>query len=290
MQGAKTVGIISKPDMGAGAEIVPQLLKWLHRRGLATRMDQETAQYVNARRAGESFERDAVPEGCDFILVLGGDGTLLSAAKAIGGRPIPMLAVNLGSLGFLTAITVDELYPELERALAGESRIGNRRMIDCTHERAGKRIGRYLCLNEAVVGKSAPARMVTIDAHVDENLVCQYKADGVIVATPTGSTAYSLSAGGPIIFPTVGAFAITPICPHMLTNRPVIVPDTTEVRLVYQSEDDSAFLNVDGQQCAPLMQGDEIRCKRSAHPLKLIRPPRLLYFDVLRQKLHWGQR
>ena len=290
MRDAKTVGIISKPDMRAGAEIVPALLKWLHKRGIAVHLDRETAHYVSARNGAEAMDRDDVPEGCEFVIVLGGDGTLLSAAKAIGGKAIPLLAVNLGSLGFLTAINVDELYPELERALAGESRIGNRRMIDCSHERAGKRVGRYLCLNEAVVGKSAPARMVTIEVHVDENLVCQYNADGVIVATPTGSTAYSLSAGGPIIFPTVSAFAITPICPHMLTNRPVIVPDTTEVRLVYQSEDDSAFLNVDGQQCAPLRQGDHISCKRSAHPLKLIRPPRLLYFDVLRQKLHWGQR
>jgi NAD+ kinase len=132
--------------------------------------------------------------------------------------------------------------------------------------------------------------MVAIEVHVDDNLVCQYKADGVIVATPTGSTAYSLSAGGPIVFPTVSAFAITPICPHMLTNRPVIVPDSATVRLIYQSEDESAFLNVDGQQCAHLERGDEILCKRAAHALKLVRPPRLLYFDVLRQKLHWGQR
>ena len=206
MRDARTIGIMSKPDMRAGEEVVPALVKWLHRRGVETRIDHETAKYLNGKHHG--LDREELPEGCEFIVVLGGDGTLLAAAKAVNGRPTPLLAVNMGSLGFLTAISVHELYPELERALNGESRIGNRRMIDCTHERAGKRVGRYLCLNEAVVGKSAPARMVTIEAHVDDNLVCQYKADGVIVATPTGSTAYSLSAGGPIVFPTVSAFAM----------------------------------------------------------------------------------
>jgi NAD+ kinase len=287
MQDVKTVGIISRTDIVEGDTIVPNLLAWLKARGIEARIDHETAGYVPG---SPGLDRDKVVEGCAFVIVLGGDGTLLSAAKAINGHSVPLFAVNLGSLGFLTAITIDEMFPELDRALRGESRIANRRMIDCVHERAGKRVGRYLALNEAVVGKSAPARMVTIDTHVDENYVCQYKADGVIVASPTGSTAYSLSAGGPIIFPTVSAFAITPICPHMLTNRPVIVPDSTEVRLVYLSEDESAYLNIDGQQCAPLRQGDTIFCKRSSHTLKLIRPPRLLYFDVLRQKLHWGAR
>jgi NAD+ kinase len=281
------VGIISKPDAPLGASVVPELIAWLQRRGIDSRIDTVTANYAGLK---SGLPRDQVPEGCQFLVVLGGDGTLLAAAKAIGARPIPVLAVNLGSLGFLTAISADELYPELDRALAGASRIGNRRMIECRHERGGHPIGHYLALNEVVASKSALARMIELDIFVGSNFVCGYKADGVILATPTGSTAYSLSAGGPIMFPTVAAFSITPICPHMLTNRPVIIPDSSRVEMIYRSDDGAAFVNIDGQHGAPLHCGDSLVCNASSHMLQLIRPPRLLYFDVLREKLHWGQR
>jgi NAD+ kinase len=283
----RTVGIVSKPGVPHGASIVPELIAWLKDHGIEPRIDTVTAKYAGL---DSGLPRDQVPEKCQFLIVLGGDGTLLAAAKAIGARPIPVLAVNLGSLGFLTAIGADELYSELERALAGSSRIGNRRMIECRHERGGQAIGHYLALNDVVASKSALARMIELEIFVGPNFVCSYKADGVILATPTGSTAYSLSAGGPIMFPTVAAFSITPICPHMLTNRPVIIPDSSRVEMIYRSDDGAAFVNVDGQQGAPLNQGDSIVCHASSHMLQLIRPPRLLYFDVLREKLHWGQR
>jgi NAD+ kinase len=203
---------------------------------------------------------------------------------------VPLFPVNLGGLGFLTAITMDEIFPELERALRGEHRIGRRKLLDAELIRNDQQIGRYDALNDVVITKSAIARMIDLDAHVDQMFVCRYKADGLIVATPTGSTAYSLSAGGPIIFPSVGAICLTPICPHMLTNRPVIVPDSSTIRITSQAEDDSAFLTIDGQIGEPLRQGDQIVCRSSAYSLLLIRPPRMLFFDVLRQKLKWGER
>jgi len=198
--------------------------------------------------------------------------------------------VNLGGLGFLTAITMDELYPELERAFRGEHRIGKRKLLHCELIRSERVVGEYEALNDVVITKSAIARIVDLDAHVDRMFVCRYKADGLIVATPTGSTAYSLSAGGPIIFPSVAAICMTPICPHMLTNRPVIVPDTSVIRIICQAEDDSAFLTIDGQIGEPLKKGDQIACRSSQHTLMLVRPPRMLFFDVLRQKLKWGER
>ena len=231
-----------------------------------------------------------VAADADLVIVLGGDGTLLSAARAIDGREIPLFPVNLGGLGFLTAITVDELYPELERALRGEHRVGKRKLLHCELIRSERVVGQYEALNDVVITKSAIARIVDLDAHVDHMFVCRYKADGLIVATPTGSTAYSLSAGGPIIFPSVAAICMTPICPHMLTNRPVIVPDTSVIRIICQAEDDSAFLTIDGQIGEPLKKGDQIACRSSQHTLMLVRPPRMLFFDVLRQKLKWGER
>jgi NAD+ kinase len=282
-----TVGIISKPDVPAAEELVPQLITWLAARGIKVRYDEETATYARTR---DGIPRDEVPEGADLVIVLGGDGTLLSAARAIKGREVPLFPVNLGGLGFLTAISMNEIFPELERAFRGEHRIGRRKLLEAELIRGDQRIGRYDALNDVVITKSSIARMIDLDTHVDQMFVCRYKADGLIVATPTGSTAYSLSAGGPIIFPSVGAICLTPICPHMLTNRPVIVPDTSAIRITVQAEDDSAFLTIDGQIGEPLQKDDQIVCRSSNYALMLIRPPRMLFFDVLRQKLKWGER
>src|SRR4029077_15060002 len=239
--------------------------------------------------------RDGLPStevaaDADLVIVLGGDGTLLSAARAIDGREVPLFPVNLGGLGFLTAITSDELYPELERAFRGEHRIGKRKLLEAELIRDDKQFACYEALNDVVITKSAIARMIDLESYVDQMFVCLYKADGLIVATPTGSTAYSPSAGGPIIFPSVGAICLTPICPHMLTNRPVIIPDSSTIRITCQAEDDSAFLTIDGQIGEPLQKGDQIVCRSSNYALMLIRPPRMLFFDVLRQKLKWGER
>lgn len=287
MDPIKTVGIISKPGAKRGSSVVPGLLQWLDQRGISVRYDDVTALYAGR---SDGLIRDRVPENCQFVIVLGGDGTLLSAAAAIGDREIPIFAVNLGSLGFLTAISVEEIYPELDRALRGENRIGHRRMIECRLIREGQQVASYRALNDLVISKSAAAQMIDLETHVDQHFICTYKADGLIIATPTGSTAYSLSAGGPIVFPTVQAFAITPICPHSLTNRPVILPDTSEIQVICHAPDGAAYLNADGKIGEHLKHGDQIVLRRSAHTVNLIRPPRLLYFDVLRQKLNWGKR
>ncbi|HXN49534.1 MAG TPA: NAD(+)/NADH kinase, partial [Bryobacteraceae bacterium] len=209
---------------------------------------------------------------------------------ALRGRKIPVFPVNLGGLGFLTAISVDAVCPELERALRGEHRIGTRSMLHCEVVRDGVPTASYDALNDIVVTKASIARIIDLDAFVDNHFVCAYKADGLIVCTPTGSTAYSLSAGGPIIFPRVGALCLTPICPHMLTNRPVIVPDTAVITLQSRTRDEDAYLTIDGQIGEPLREGDKVVCSRSAHVLRLIRPPKSMFFDVLRQKLKWGER
>jgi NAD+ kinase len=283
----ETVGIISKPAVPAAADVVPRLLAWLDARGLRVRYDEGTAVYAGRT---DGLQREEVPEGCDLLIVLGGDGTLLSAARAIGSRQIPLFAVNLGGLGFLTAITIDELYPELERALRGEHRIGRRKLLHAEVRRGDRVVSRYEALNDVVLTKAAIARIIDLDTYVDKQFVCAYKADGLIVSTPTGSTAYSLSAGGPIIFPSVPTICLTPICPHMLTYRPVLVAETSEVEVRCRGEDASVYLTIDGQIGEPLKKDDSVVCRSSEYALHLIRPPRMMFFDVLRQKLKWGER
>ena len=191
----KTVGIVSKPGIPHASSLILELLAWLDRHGIAARYDPHTAEYLGR---ADGIPREAVPDGTQLMIVLGGDGTLLSAARAVRGREIPIFAVNLGGLGFLTAITTDQLFPELERALRGEQRVAARRMLSCEVVRAGATLASYEALNDVVITKSSIARMIDLETRVDNHYVCTYKADGLIVATPTGSTAYSLSAGGPI--------------------------------------------------------------------------------------------
>ncbi|RPI13327.1 MAG: NAD(+) kinase [Acidobacteriales bacterium] len=287
MPDIKTVGVIAKPNTEAAAELVPALIEWLTARGLELRLDEVTAAY-----AGRTswLSRDELPDGCDFIIVLGGDGTLLAAARAVGGREVPLFAVNLGGLGFLTTITADDLHAKLEGALRGEFRIGKRRMLHCDLVRGGEAVSEYEALNDVVLSKASIARMIDLETHADQQLVCRYKADGLVVSTPTGSTAYSLAAGGPIIFPSVDCLCITPICPHMLTNRPVIVPHSSVIRIRVCGGDDETFLTIDGQVGEPLKRGDVVVCRSSAQTIRLVRPPNLRFFDVLREKLSWGER
>jgi NAD+ kinase len=286
MDPIRTVGIVSKPKIQSAPEIVRGLLRWLKERNITYRLDVQTARYADE---SEYFERDRVPEGAQLVIVLGGDGTLLSAARAIAGQDIPIFAVNLGGLGFLTSITAEELYPELERAFRGEHRLGQRRMLDCDLVRDGKVIASYSALNDVVITKTMIARMIDLNAYVDKHFVSTFKADGLIISTPTGSTAYSLSAGGPIIFPSVNCLCLTPICPHMLTNRPVIVSSASVIQIDSRSED-GTFLTIDGQVGEPISKGDRIICRSSSKTINLIRPPRMLFFDVLREKLKWGER
>jgi NAD+ kinase len=283
---AKTVGLLSKPNIPRAREIVPTLFNWLRERDIVVRFDDQTGVYLDMPGA---MRREDVPAECDLVVVLGGDGTLLAAARALGGRDIPLFPVNLGNLGFLTAITLDELYPELERALRGEYRVASRRMLHCELHRGSKIVAEYDALNDVVLTKVSMARMIEVEARVDKHFVCTYRADGLIVSTPTGSTAYSLSAGGPIVFPSVAALVITPICPHTLTNRPVLVPDDSVIQIVSRSVNDNAYLTIDGQIGKPLERGDRVVCQRSEKFVNLIRPPRMMFFDVLREKLGWGE-
>jgi NAD+ kinase len=287
MPDIRVVGIMSKPGIPHASAIVPQLIEWLASRNVQSRVDQETAFYLGR---SDGLPRAEVPEGTQLVIVLGGDGTLLSAARAVAGRVIPLFPVNLGGLGFLTAITLDQLYPELERALRNEQRVVPRRMLHGELIRNSELLRSYEALNDVVIAKTQFARMIDLETHVDSQYVSTFKADGLIVATPTGSTAYSLSAGGPIVYPAVAAICITPVCPHMLTNRPVLVPDTSVIEIICQAGDGEAFLTVDGQVGAPLLNGDRLICRSSPHSVHLIRPPKMFFFDVLRQKLKWGER
>ena len=287
MRAINSAGIVSKPRSPEAARIVPELVQWLENRGVKTALDPASAVY-----AGSSNEvaREELAKTAQMLVVLGGDGTLLSAARAAGGRDTPLFAVNLGGLGFLTAIKATELYPQLERALCGQLDVDHRRMLVSELWRGEQRIGSYEGLNDMVLAKAEIARMIDLEVQVDDSFVCVYKADGLIVSTPTGSTAYSLSAGGPIVFPSVAAWAITPICPHMLSNRPVIVPDESVIQVTVIGADHSTYLTIDGQIGELLNEGDRVICRRSEHSISLLRPPDLRFFDVLREKLKWGGR
>jgi NAD+ kinase len=283
----KTVGIFSKPNSPPATKLVRELLHWLAQRGMNARLDKETAHYAGLKGG---IDRAQVPKGCDLAIVLGGDGTLLSAARAVGNRAIPLLAVNLGGLGFLTSIPMEDLFPQLECCLTGSQEVMRRRMLHISLMREGAVVAEYQALNDVVIAKSAIARIVDLEAWAGESFICAYKADGLIISTPTGSTAYSLSAGGPIVYPTVNAICLTPICPHMLTNRPLIVPSEMPIRIVNKARDEDAYLTVDGQVGSPLEGGDIVECSIADFDVLLIHAPDKTFFDVLRQKLKWGER
>jgi NAD+ kinase len=287
MPDVKVVGVISKPGIPHASAILSELVAWWKTRGVETRLDHESARYL---KTNDGLPREQVPDGAQLVIVLGGDGTLLAAARALAGRAIPILPVNLGGLGFLTAITLDQLYSELECVLCGEQRVVSRRMLHGEVQRDGKTVASYEALNDIVIGKTQIARMIDLETYVDGQFVSTFKADGLIVATPTGSTAYSLSAGGPILFPAVAAICITPVCPHMLTNRPVLVPDTSVIEIICKAPRKEAYLTIDGQVGEPLIENDRVVCRSSDQQVHLIRPPKMFFFDVLREKLKWGER
>jgi len=281
-------GIISKPIKDTVCSVVPPLIEWLRARKVEVFTDLETQSCIDSR--GPSLERETLGEKVDLLIVLGGDGTLLSAARALRGHKVPILAVNLGGLGFLTSVTLDELYPVLEKILAGEHDTSERMMLKAEVFRSGRSPERQWALNDAVATKSALARMLAFDVYVDKDQVGRYRADGLIVATPTGSTAYSLAAGGPILDPDIDAFVITPICPHMLTNRPLVVPDTARVEIDFSPAEDPAFVTFDGQIGCEVGPGDRVAIVKSSSKVRLVRPPQKTYFEILRNKLRWGER
>jgi NAD+ kinase len=283
----QTIGIISRPRRSNLSVVAPPLLKWLEERGVQALYDEETAGSLTGSTKGKT--RQQVADASQLLLVLGGDGTLLAAARLAATRRIPILPINLGSLGFLTSFTLDELYPALEDTLGGRFSVSERVMLYVELERGGKVIETQRVLNEAVVNKGALARMIELELSIDADFVCRYRADGLIVASPTGSTAYSLSAGGPIVHPEVESFIITPICAHMLSDRPVVVRDSSSILMKLSGNTESVFLTLDGQKGIPLQATDIVRISRAKELLKLIQPPRKSYFEILRNKLKWGE-
>ena len=286
-QSFQSIGIISRPRRSDLCVVVPPLLKWLEARGIQTLIDEETANCLPDGTKG--LTRQKVADSSQLLLVLGGDGTLLAAARLAAPRGIPVLPINMGSLGFLTNFTLQELHPALDDTLEGRFSLSERVLITVDLERAGKIIDTQRVLNEVVINKGALARMIELELIIDGDFVCRYRADGLIIATPTGSTAYSLSAGGPIVHPTVESFVITPICPHMLSDRPLVIRDSSTIEMKLSGNTESVFLTLDGQHGIPLQPGDIVRAARAKELLKLIQPPKKSYFEILRNKLKWGE-
>jgi len=283
----KSAAIISKPGKSELSEIVPPLLAWLREHQYQIVVDPETARHAVGEEVLAREEMGSRP--LHFVVVLGGDGTLLAAARAVSKAGIPVLGINLGSLGFLTEVPLVDLYSTLQGIEQSCCNVESRSMVHCEVFRQESLVGSYDALNDVVVGKGTIARLNHCDVYIDRLFVSRYQADSLIVSTPTGSTAYSLAAGGPILMPSVDAFVITPVSAHSLTHRPLVVRDTAEIEIVVMTGEDEAYLSIDGQVGMPMLDGDRVRCRKSEHQVKLLRTQGT-FFDVLRAKLKWGQR
>lgn len=283
----KTAAILSRPNRPEVAQIMPGLLAWMAEHGYKVIVDQETAAFATGH---EVVPRSAMStRALDLAVVLGGDGTLLSAARATAAVDVPLLGVNLGSLGFLTEVPLPALYTMLEAIAQGKATVERRSLMECELVRGNEVSGSYMVFNDAVVNKTARARLNHYELYVDKIFVSSYRADGMIVATPTGSTAYSLSSGGPVLMPTVKAFVVTPVAPHSLTHRPLVVPDSAEIEILLRSAEELAYLSLDGQPGLDLQDGDRVRCRLSQHQVELFRTGSD-FFQVLRSKLKWGEK
>lgn len=285
---SKTAAVISRSARPELERVVPELLAWLHAHEYRVIVDPETAKYCD-RRQEEVPRAQMFSQSLDLVIVLGGDGTLLSAVRATAAMDAPLLGVNLGSLGFLTDVPLSSLFSMLDTISQGKAPVEQRTLMRCELLRGDATPGSYLAFNDVVVNKTALARLNTYELFVDGAFVTNYRADGMIVATPTGSTAYSLSAGGPVVMPTVNAFVITPVAPHSLTHRPLVVPDSAVVEILLRSDEEVAYLSMDGQPGLDLRDGDRVRCRRSEHKVSLFRTS-TDFFHVLRTKLKWGER
>lgn len=284
----RRIGVIARGDRPDAAAVVRELARWLTSRGCELVVDRETDRLL--ADGAVVVERRALPGRVDLIVVLGGDGTLLSVARLVEGLDVPILGVNLGGLGFLTATTQEALYPTLEAVLRGEYTAEDRMLLAARLERAGEILADFLALNDVVIAKGALGRLIDLEVSVDGQMVTAYRADGLIIATPTGSTAYNLSAAGPILFPTMEALVLTPICSHALTNRPLVLPATASLDVSLLTETPDVALSVDGQAGPTMRSKDVVRVRRAAARIRLIRDPQKTYFQVLRTKLKWGER
>jgi NAD+ kinase len=284
----KRVGLIAKPHAPGLPELLQRLLPWLEQRHIDVFLDPATAAAVDTACG---YPREAIPELVDCMLVLGGDGTLLSVARLLGEHDVPILGINMGSLGFLTEIPTTALFPRLAKVLDGEYVIQERlRFQTCIYRRSGECVPQPVVLNDVVLNKGALARIIDLETVVDGLWLTTYRADGLIVSTPTGSTAYSMAAGGPIIHPNLHALILTPICPYTLSHRPIVLPDTAHIRVTLQTSDEDVRVTLDGQIGVELYYGDVVDIQQAAKPMRLIRTlEKDEYFQILRTKLMWGE-
>ncbi len=282
----RTVGLVVKRNRAEAETLARQIATRLRARGVEVLVEPAIAGIEGARHV----EKTAMVGAADLVIALGGDGTLLSVARLVGPRELRVLGVNLGGLGFLTEVSTTDALATIDRVFAGEYRLDRRTTLAVRVRRGGAQVAASQVLNDAVINKSALARIIDLRTSVDGEYLCVYKADGLIVATPTGSTAYSLSAGGPVVHPAVGVTILAPICPHTLTQRPLVVPETALVAVELHAPDQEVALTLDGQEGIPLADGDVIEIAKSPHTVALVRTGGEGFLSVLREKLHWGER
>ncbi len=282
----KTVGILTKPKFPDVAHILKDLVAWLREHQKAVVFDGKTAALLGEPAIHKKTEIAAL---ADMVIVLGGDGTMLNAARLVEERSVPILGVNMGGLGFLTEVSLEHLYPAIEKVFEQAFVLDERLMLRARIHRHGEHVAQATILNDVVVSKGTLSRMVEIQISIDGKFVTNLRGDGLIVSTPTGSTAYSLSAGGPIIAPSVQALILTPICPHTLTHRPLLVPNSATLEVTLTSQDEGAMTTFDGQVGIAMTQGDTVVIQASEHRTRLIRFPDHTYYDVIRRKLKWGE-
>lgn len=282
----KCVGIVVKPNHEEAWATAGELSGWFEKRGIALvgepRREAEVCDF-------DSLDVEKFKSDVDLIVVLGGDGTIISTARLTGEREVLVLGINYGSLGYLTEFRIEEMFSALEAILEGNYAVDRRVMLDAEHWRDGRKLASGRVLNDVVINKAVLARIIEVEVDLNEQFVNSFRADGLIIATPTGSTAYNLSAGGPIIYPSMNAVVLTPICPFTLTNRPIVMPDSAEIKLCLKNESDGVVLTLDGQIGHAMQTQDSVRIRKSETTFNLVQPPNRNYFDVLRNKLKWGR-
>jgi len=282
----KYVGVVVKPNHREAWDTACEMSEWLKKRGITLIGSPHEEDEICPI---DKVEAQEFQEKADLIVVLGGDGTMISTARLVGNQESLVLGINYGSLGYLTEFRIEEMFPALEDILAGNYDIDRREMLDVEHRRGGEILATGRVLNDVVINKAVLARIIEIEVSLNNLFVNNFRADGLIVATPTGSTAYNLSAGGPIVYPSMNAVVITPICPFTLTNRPIVVPDTAEINLRLTNQSDGVVLTLDGQIGYQMQTDDSVLIRKSSLTFNLVQPPNRNYFDVLRNKLKWGR-
>jgi NAD+ kinase len=288
----RRIGVVVKPHQHEAVKTICELVVWLHARGItlvgepvleSAQIEQQTGCVI------EILARDELAASVDLLLVLGGDGTMIGTARMIGDRDVPVLGINYGSLGYLAEFRIEEMFPALESILEGNYRLDRRVMLAVEHFRGAERLNHNRVLNDVVINKTALARIIEIEVYFNSHFVNSFRADGLIVSTPTGSTAYNLSAGGPVIYPSMNALVLTPICPFTLSNRPIVVPDDGQIELFLKTEQEEVAMTLDGQVGFPLKMNERVLIHKSRTTFNIVQPTNRNYFDVLRNKLKWGR-